>query len=492
LKEGELNEPLEFNILFLFQNQLCRYQTIYNLEAYNWELLDMGMYLDSLTYNQKEIKPGPAKLSYVTKNKTLDFVIPFEKNKSEYTQEDIKPIYDSLNLTDFNIKSINIKGYSSVEGSLERNIELQQQRANSIVVALQSFQKPTISTEVSSSENWVEFLNDIKSTSYSNLAGLSKKEVKAKLANGLDIELEPILKKHRKAVLKLELEKIDVYKNLEAEELLSQYKSAVTDNDVNKAKELQNSIFEKINGQVISPDYLQKMQVPNQEKFAALILKNSSFKYMINVRQALIVYNELKALEKLVPKDYKVKYNKLSVKIKLWRFKAIQVKSEDLKKEIEALKNYGIPQTLINRMLVNLYIIKAENAMRKRDYDSKNEAVEYIKENYQQFELSDYDYLSLSQFFSYYAKTEDAVDLLEDKVQRIEVDEDLLFYYLNLTIIDSDLTKDEDYRTILLNAYNINPERFCRLFNAFDNGGVTFQLLEDNYLRNTYCENCDN
>ena len=50
------NKSLEYNILFLNNNNLCRYQIIYNLESYPWDLLDMGMYLDSLTYNHKSYK----------------------------------------------------------------------------------------------------------------------------------------------------------------------------------------------------------------------------------------------------------------------------------------------------------------------------------------------------------------------------------------------------------------------------------------------------
>ena len=96
-----LKEELEFNILFLSNKMLCRYQTIYNLESYPWELLDMGVYLDSLAYKDKKIRSSD---SFITKYKTLKFSIPFEKNKAEYSSEDIKPLYDSLRLTDFNIK----------------------------------------------------------------------------------------------------------------------------------------------------------------------------------------------------------------------------------------------------------------------------------------------------------------------------------------------------------------------------------------------------
>ena len=117
--ENLKEEELEFNILFLNNKVLCRYQSLYNLESYPWELLDMGVYLDSLMYKDKKIRSSD---SFITKYKTLKFSIPFEKNKAEYSSEDIKPLYDSLRLTDFNIKKIQIKAYASIEGSLKRNL----------------------------------------------------------------------------------------------------------------------------------------------------------------------------------------------------------------------------------------------------------------------------------------------------------------------------------------------------------------------------------
>ncbi|MEW4923485.1 hypothetical protein [Algibacter sp. 2305UL17-15] len=490
LSDTDINKELEYNILFLSNKYLCQYYVIYDLESYQWDLLDMGMYLDSLTYNTKQIK-ATAKEGYILRNKTLKFKIPFEKNKAAYSQEDIKPIYDSLRLTDFNIKSINIKAYSSAEGSLERNIELQEQRANSIVAALQTFQKPTIKTQVSSSENWVEFLNDIKGTKFENLGKLKKNQVKAQLIGALSAEMEPILQYHRKAVLELELEKKDKYKTMSPEELLAKFNASIKAENLDEAIEIQNSLFEKLKHKVASPNILRKMEIPKQAKFVKIFNKNSAYRYILNVRQALIVYNELLDLEKLVPKNGEVKYNIAAVKIKLWRFKAIDIDEIKLKNQIYSLKKYGIESSLISRMMVNFHIIKAENLMRKRDYDNKDKSVIYIKNNYKKFYLSDYDYLSLAQFFSYYANIDLAVELLDKKARSIDIDENLLFYYLNLTLINDELTQEDDYRTILLNAINMNKERFCKLFNAVEDGGVTFQLLADEYLRGTYCENCE-
>lgn len=488
--EGFVNDEQEYNILFLSNKNLCQYYTIYDLESYPWDLLDMGMYLDTLTYNPKEVKSS-AKEGFVMRNKTLKFKIPFEKNKSNYSQEDIKPIYDSLRLTDFNIKAINIKAYSSVEGRASRNIELQELRAKSIVAALQAFQKPTIKTEVTSSENWVEFLNDIKGTKYEDLSELSKSEVKSRIVGSFSTQLEPILKNHRKAVLELELERKYKYKDDSANSLLTKFNEAIATSKLEEAREIQNSIFEKLKEKETSPSILRKMNIPKQAKFAKIFNKNSAYRYMLNVRQAMIVYNELLELEKLVPKDGEVKYNIAAVKLKLWRFKAIEVDEIKLKNQISVLRNYDIDGSLTSRMMVNYHIIKAENLMRARDYKNKDKSVEYINNNYKKFTLSNYDYLSLAQFFSYYADTDLSVSLLEDKARSIDIDENLLFYYLNLTMVNINLTNDLNYRTIMLNAINMNKVRFCKLFNAIEDGGVTFQLLEDDFLRTTYCENCN-
>lgn len=482
------DHELEFNILFLSDNSLCQYYVIYDLKAYAWDLLDMGIYLDSLTYSNKQISTNDD--GFVLKNKTLKFSIPFKKNKSEYFPEDIKPLYDSLRLTDFNIKTINIKAYASIEGRLDRNIELQQLRAQSIAKALQTFQTPSIKTSISSSENWVEFFNDIQGTRYQNLASLSKSAVKSRITGDFADEMEPILKNHRKAVVELELEKIDAYRSNSPQELMGKFNAALAVADLEEASKIQNTIFERLNAQEISPDFLKKMEIPFQDLFVQLLNKKTSFNYFLDERHVLITHNQLRELEKLAPKDPRVKYNLVATKMKLWRYKALEVDVDKFKTEILNLKTYGIDGILINRMMINYHIILAENFMSVRDFNSKDKSVNYINNNYNKVILSNFDYLSLAQFFSYYGNTDMSRDLLTPKAKSIDIDEDLLFYYVNLTIVDRELTQTSDYRTIMLNAYNLNPERFCGLFDPYGQGGVTFQLLEDEFLRISYCENC--
>lgn len=480
-------EDLEFNILFLHNKSLCRYYYIYNLEAYPWDLLDMGVYLDELSFKNQEITTSNEKV--VTKYKQLTFSIPFEKNKSEYKPEDIKPVYDSLRLTDFNIKKINIKAYASVEGSLERNIALQKQRANSIASSLQSFQTPDIETTISSSENWVEFLNDIKNTAHQNLIPLSKTEIKSKLTGNYVKDIEPILKHHRKAVIILSLERKDIYKQMSVDNLVTHFNTAIAKNQLDDANIIQNSILDRVKA-TNSPEILTRLQIPKQKKYITLLTKHSIIKYLLDYKQTLIVKHELESLEKIDPNNKRIKYNLAVLNFFIWRNRAKPVDEAAFKNDIINLKKVGIPQNLIDRMLVNYHIIKAEHYMRNRQYDEKDEALEFITDTYENFSLSDYDYLSLAQFLMYYANIYDAIDLLEDKVKDVTVNENLLFYYINLTITNNNLIETDAYRTTMLNAINMNKARFCKLFNAALKGGVTFQLLENIKLRTTYCENC--
>ncbi|GGD37215.1 hypothetical protein [Muriicola marianensis] len=482
-------KQIEFNMLFLKDKNLCRYQTIYNLAAYRWDLLDMGMYLDSVTYLPKTIARADEE-AYTMRYKTLTFTIPFEKNKSTYSPEDIKPMYDSLRLTDFNITRINIRGYSSVEGNLERNLELQQGRAKSIVDALQSFQQPAIVTEVSSAENWVEFLTDIEGGSFEYLKDLSKNAVKGKLTGETAAELEPLLSRHRKAVVKLDLERKDPYKDQSVEDLVGMFNNALNENSLSEAERLQQSIFEKLKNKEADPSTLNQMRIPQQVEYLAFLNRRSGMRYLLDERYLLIAFNELEALEKLAPDDKRVKYNLAALRLKLWRYSVQPVDESKLRSDIAQLNNFGIDPGLVERMLVNFNIVKSEFLMRKRDYQGKDKAVDYIYSHYQKVPLTDVEYLSLSQYLAYYANTDKAVQVIQDRVKRIDVDEDLLFYYLNLTLVDKELTGEDSYRTIMLNAINLNKERYCELFNAPADGGVTFQLLENDYLRDTYCENC--
>lgn len=487
--ESLQNEDVEFNILFIKNKRLCRYYSTYNLDSYPWELLDMGMYLDTLVYKNHSIKQS--KEGEVLNYKTLKFTIPFKKNKATYLKSDIKPLYDSLKLTTYDIRKIKINAYSSVEGSYERNLVLQRQRAQSIVRALQHYQNSKIETEIITSENWVDFLNDITSTEYAVLEKYDKQKIKNRLNTDLKRKIENLLSRHRKAVIELSLEKKDKFNQKSVDEVVKIFNKAIADDNLKTAQDAQNSLFNRLKRKYISPEVLNKLNIPRQVKYAAFINQNSVNKFFSDKSYLKEVYEEFRALDVLKPNDKKIQYNLTALAIELMKMNAKNFSENFVIGKIEGLSSYGISDRLINRMKVNFHIARAEKKYFEQNYKEKDRSINFIKETYENIDLLDYDYLSLAQFFVHFSNIEDAIELLEHRVTNIEADEDLIFYYLNLTIVNEAYTSTPHYRKLMLNALNMNKKRFCKLFNSKDKGGVTFQLLEDDYLKKVYCENCN-
>lgn len=491
LPKNLVGKDVEFNMVFLEKNNYCFYHKFYNIQAFRWDLLDMGLYMDSLTYKSDLDTTAAKQTTLLINSKTLNFEVPFEKGKADFTKENIKPLYDSLNLSDFNILKIKIHAYASVEGSKARNIELQENRANAIVQALQSYQEPSIETEVTASENWVEFLNDIEGTKHAGLKDLSKEEIKKKLASGsVMTDLDTILAKHRKALITVELQKRSSYTTLTDEEIVKVFHKKLKGDELDEANQIQNEIMSRIAGELSPKSLLEDVEIPLKSQYGTLLQNRYAFEYFEDNADLLVAYNQFKKLDDLTDDNPKVKYNLCALKFKVWLM-GEDVDPDKFLKEIKRLGSLGIDSELVKRMIVNHNIIMASYHMAQGNFTAKDKALKYIYRNYKYVPLKASDYLSLAQYFTSYAKYEWAKDVIKPKLKEISVDEDLLFYYLNLTLTDEDEIKRSDYNLIMMNAISKNNIRFCKIFDAIPNGGVSFQLLDNKILKAVYCENCN-
>ncbi|CAN5552550.1 hypothetical protein BH10BAC4_BH10BAC4_11020 [soil metagenome] len=478
------NFDIEANYMLLENKYLCHYSSIVNVDYHGWDLLKNGLYYDTLSSEKLEEK-------YRDISKTLHFRIPFEKDKWEYKEGDIRPLYDSLKLTDYTIKAIRIHAYTSVEGTTARNQKLQSLRAESIVKALQSFQSEKLESSIALSENWVEFLEEINGTSFSSLSSLSKEEIKEKLKSP-DIlgKLEPTLQHHRKAIIELDLEKRILYLKSNGEALKKYFSQHITQRNIEEALYLQQIIFYKIERHELPDEFLTELELPEALEYGSLLLNNASFRYENSYSSIFEAIQTFEKLDALLKNNPKIKYNLAALRLRSWLTAPQLTNYLQLKKEIEALRKMGIPDVLVRRLSVNFYVILSEVYLEQRKYADKDKAVKFIYESYKSLNLNDYDLLNLAKYFSHNSRFDWSEKILQPRTKSIDVSEDVLFYYLSLSIFDERNTKSASYRTVMLNAINANQGKFCKLFDSREKGGVSFQLLSDPFLKKTYCENC--
>jgi hypothetical protein len=488
LKIGDLpkalqKEELEFNLVLVKGKSLCHYNYFYNIPEHRWGLLDMGMYWENPEGKE------PLLLDAQGFSKQLTFIIPFQKDKYDYRPRDIQPLYDSLKLKNFHITSVSIRAYASVEGSTERNLMLQQRRAESIVKALQSYQLKGIRQQVATAENWVEFFQDIAGTPYASFQSQPKAQIKVALhQEALSAGMETILRKHRKAVVYLTLERKTALAGQSATALQRSFKKAIAQKNVREALEIQRLVYAKIQDQQFPATLMDSLEIPQKIEFGNLLSNRLVFDYRQS-NDALTSLAQFNRLRELTPDNASVAYNRCVLQLEFWLLNQLE-NPQQLREETEGLVRLKMDKRLIKRLLINFEIIHCEYLLANKQYDEKDDALRFIFDNHTDIRLTETDAVSLAHYFVSYSKERWARDLLREYVGRIDVSEDLLFYYLSLTIIDPAITRQEDFRVVLLNAANVNKTRFCRLFDSIQAGGVTFQLLEDEYLKENFCETC--
>lgn len=493
LPEDLVTDEYEVNLLLLNKKTVCHYTAFYNIKRYKWGLLDMGLYTDTLIYkdekkdNTKDREKQTTSIQY----RKLQFVIPFEKNKTNYSKEDILPLYDSLSLNLYDIKQIKIRAYSSVEGSKANNIRLQETRAKSIVEALQEYQSEQIKYDISSAENWVEFYQDIQESPYRSLSSLSKEAIKKKLSDkNFNQEMEPILGAHRKAVVEIQIEKKTTFKHLSEEQIVSEFQKSISNKDEATSIELMNLAFQRILNEESPSTLMNQLELPNQQAFGVLNNRKTVFEYYLNEADLETTYQSLLALKKQNPQSKEVNYNLVALTFKRW-LAGKEIKKEAFKNEIRGLVRYDVSAKLINRMLINYNILLTEKNMLERNYKAKDRNLKAIQNRYKTIQAEPEDILKLAQYFAAYGKFEWATRIIKPYIGKVDTDEDLLFYFINLTVLDSDAVQDRTYKKILLNAIDINEERFCQLFNSAQKDGISFQLLDIPLLKKNYCESCN-
>ena len=476
----------ELNFVLIKVNTVCYQNTSFERIGNRWELLQMGLHIDT-TYT---------KISTVTTVKTivkdykkqLTFTIPFKKNKWEYSKADIKPLYDSLRLTDYQIRTIHIHAYASVEGTTENNLKLQEKRATTMIKALGEFQNEKIVNTVTTSENWVEFIEDMEKAKKS-IGKLSRSAIKQKLnKEGQSKALERYLKRHRKAVVKMELTKRTKHEEKNSEVVIKQLHQTIIDKDVKAALAYQQEMFSRIAKNEIKASRLNEIEIPGDKAYASLHSNKFAFNYQQNgkIREALTGFEALYVNN---PESLPLLYNICALKLISWYQGERLMKPRKLKVQILKLKKAKFNEELVYRLLLNFHIVRSQYAMEIRDYKMKDRSVNFLKGKYRRAYLDDEDMIRVAKYLAHYGRLDWADMITYPKAKLIQADIEIVFYYLGLTMLYPENSNAKKYRKVILNAITKDKKAFCKLFN-YGTENSSFQALSSDYIKDYYCNEC--
>jgi len=416
--------------------------------------------------------------------------------------EDIKPFLDSIQLNRFNIKEIDVKAYSSIEGNPISNEKLQQKRAESILKAIKEYQLQEVKTKIETEENWDGFYESIKGSPYdADFRNKDHNEVRSIVnSDTLLYDLEPYLEGQRKAEITIFVESIYI-DSLNSENLLEKFNKSIKDEDFIRAKAIQTLLYRAVLKEELDKEVLFDGEIPQFKEYVPLANNRLAFLLEFDGEihsDSLInaLKMEVEALLGVDPSNGHINFNKQAIKLYYWA-KDLNIliidhdnkinQPKDFYKDIRKLYNTKIDNYYVNRLLLNYNIIAADYYYERQDFKNRIRALKQVKKYVKKAKLNREQTLSMSRYFIFQMQIDWAVQIMLPYINKRDFDEDFLLTFLTIAVYDEKHVPEEKLYTFFEIASTSYPAGYCAMFGS---NGMSLQYLSDLTLKSIYCKTC--
>lgn len=496
----------EINVLIIQQNRLCK---VIHFTGFCGQTWDVRPDLNDITEFRTD------SFSFAPKIRDRNFIVPFEKNKTQYRYVDIKPLLDSLGSDKTTVLSAEISAYASVEGSAEGNRRLQEERARSIVSAMQAVQEDSIATKIDAQENWVLFDKQVKSVpQFRIFAGKTHDEVKEMLNDtALSHKLEPWLSLERRAFIKLKV-KQEISPATSCQWIIEKWNewidSAMVPKNLNKRlyidslERMQGYYYRAIIANEADTSCLDQMEVPLDSMLARLYYHCAWMKrYMHDTDKGADkrFYERVNRLVMQCPGHpyFPAVYSVSQRWIENWGHDGQYYDPSCDDKIILPCLNWAennSPDSLlsnIDSLKIGYHFSMVQVYKEPKDKNRRAAELFWIYNRFQQDTMSDSTALHLADYFTFYKYPELASVILEPYALKENPNHAILMQYVRMRYVhyEEDSAAANDYYSLLLWSKGIlTHEEWCSMFVGPCN--ISFQVFDHEATRNLYCEECAN
>ncbi len=483
----KIDENYEINLYFILDRNICKVMNRQYLEGDENDGVDpLAFYPDSITSSD------PSKYYPKPEDQTLTFKIPFEKDKSNYDVKDIKPFLDALKEPQFIINSISIQANSSLEGDSTRNSKLQQDRAKSIVAALEKMQGgKKVTATITTSDSWELFQQQIKGKNeYKEYTTLSKKDVIDKLNKGGNVELETLLAEERFAYIEMKVT-YDFTGANEETFVCNSLRKSIAKKDVETAKRISRYLVQQIVKKRYGFKQYLNVEVPEDAPYIPIIVSQMYIDNKFNHADSIYptLREKMNKLTDKFPNDDFAAWNKIYFDIK--SDEIADVKSIiPTQNRINQLYNSRIPQRMNDALNLEYQfriIEKVDTLDPGVPNDGLKTSMDRIKKIFNLEAANWENSLKLATIFQRHGDLAYARKLLEPYLSDEKVNENLVFTYIAIAAHFPDEIFSRNFRLAMSRAAELNQTRFCQLFGK---PYLSFQVLDNPAVKKVFCDTC--
>ncbi|MCE3225678.1 MAG: hypothetical protein K0S32_229 [Bacteroidetes bacterium] len=418
----------------------------------------------------------------------VNFTIPFEKNKSEFKDEDIQPLIKALKEPDFIIDGLYIYAYSSIEGDSVANAKLQRKRAESVLEVLQAKQQNKIQPSIETKDSWGLFLLENEDGKYKDIVALGKRKCIQKI-NGdqklLD-ELEPILAKERFAQVVMDIT-YDVVGEKELNFSKVSFERALKANNYPQAYKILEFLSKRVGEGKYPESIFDSLKIEENSKNLALTNNRVYWKYQSSNSVEEDDTETFDRLLRMEPSNPVLQYNKVFCQIKLDSNAGNIDHQNQVQQTIDGL--YGkIDSNYVNGLNIEWQFKIMESVDTSDAADAIIDAcIARIKSFYNIKDASWQNALKLSYVFTRAKDFRYASTVLEPYLSRKDVTESLIYMYISSASRVPEKYYSRTFARALQLARDKNPDRYCKLFG---DPYMTFQVLENPEVKKVYNGSC--
>jgi outer membrane protein OmpA-like peptidoglycan-associated protein len=480
---SKINGPYELNLIIIQDGHVCRTVTRTYLEKGDQESsTPVGIIPADSTVG---LKPA---FEPKSESSILNFVIPFEKNKSEFKPEDIQPFIKALNEPDFMIDGLYIYAYSSIEGDANANSKLQRKRAESVTKVLQSMQQNKITPNIETKDSWVLFELEMEDGKYADVVKLGKEKAIKKINTDGSLlkELEPVFARQRFAQIVLDVT-YDITGDKEQKFTSMAFTKALKAKKIAQAYKIMEYAHKQKINKKYSDDVLDSIKIPAEARYSNFFNNKLYYNYLAN---GSIVdeddYNEFRKIEKLDATNNVVRFNRIFCSIKLDSTIGTKEQQGKMQQEIDALYKSKISKKLVDGLNIEWQFKIIESLDTIEDADAQIEAcINKIKGFYNFKDASWQNALKLAYVFTRGKDYKFSSNVLEPFLKLPDVSEDLLFSYISIASHLPEKFYSRIFSEALQKAKEKNQERYCKLFGE---PFMSFQVLDNPNVKKNYKE----
>jgi len=480
--------PHEIHLMVIKDGFVCKnIFPVWNKKFENITLPVVEAFPDTVTrYNTFIYKPQST-------IDTIVFRIPFEAGKSTYNREDIQALLDSMRQPSFRPIAITVNGFSSIEGSANKNDQLRSERVASIMQALKQFSNNSVPVTTQSSDSWKLFFTDVVGTEFQFLRTKTQPEILEFLQKGDNLaKMEPILAKHRFAEVKIVAEYNISTPEKEEEYVVFMFNRALQNYDVDKALAIQKFIMQQVLSKRYSTAAIDNMKIALKPAHTGLEMNRIWLRYAALKKPTdLDFLRDMRKLFQLNLDNVYVKRNLIYARLLLETIDS-EYYVTDMQKEIDALLISPLPKYAVDPLNLELQI-KSLNAL-NNTFKASNEdefvaaafarikeIIEIDKNNWQAA-------LNQAAIFVGMGEFDYPLEVMSRMIQNPDVSEDFIFTFLAMSTNTHYMHHTQAFVDAMNAASNKNKHRYCELL---DSGKLSIFVLQNPAVKKAYCEVCN-